>query len=665
MLDENKQTGKAANSYDDYYDVSGTQTPYDAAERPGFKVNADLTKQKTTGKVNFLFKHALAKIGGSYVNKGGGDATGYDDDGTTPTNGLMVVLDLDNNGAETGGSLEAYKGTPLESGSIAADNKYNTKVTINSITLNSEKQLTEEGKTAIQTNNTFEYATNTETLVSAGLFNLATGVWSDKTNTTNVSRTQTIVPSDGKSESETTDGTKDAILSKPIAEPATHPGYTKAGFESLPIGVTTVPKNVYKSDVQPFVFIPGSYPVITISIDYTVRTYDANLKDAYSEVRQKITKRLYILDAIKLNKQYSILMRLGLTSVKFDAYVSGWTTDDDENVTGSTDGVDGSTKINTSDETVEHVYLPINVATLTAVKAINPTTGDEENLDNLEWNTETEKTIAFEFAYADGTKRKTNELKDGKPLMPTLEVNVVKRTNTNDEDFTFKKLPNDAGWDGTFQLKWNKNTSTYKKGININFTYGNQTISDQSTQQVGPLKITTAAVEFGATGVTDAAFISKIESAEGTSDCEDITTGFSWSADKSWVTGINTTAGSDYGKITLPDNNTTTAKEAAKVTIKVNDAEGTISSVTQKAYTIKTIAATSTSGTVTVSNIKNDSDGNIASSAYEVTIEGNPTCSITKNGDGTATITGLTVASSYNITVTAYGATSTANVTVE
>lgn len=50
-----------------------------------------------------------------------------------------------------------------------------------------------------------------------------------------------------------------------------------------------------------------------------MRTYDEHLADSYTEVRQRITKRLYILDEIEINKRYSILAHIGLTSVKFDA----------------------------------------------------------------------------------------------------------------------------------------------------------------------------------------------------------------------------------------------------------------------------------------------------------------------------------------------------------
>ena len=318
--------------------------------RPNYPMNTELTKQKTDGTVSFLFKHALAKIGGSYV--GGGD--GSDEDADTPTNGLMVILDIDKDGNELGGTLYPYAEGPTTA------TPYNTKVTINEIVLNSGRQLTADGLTAIQNNTTFDYATQTEKLGNNGIFNLVTGVWSNVDNTyaTSADRTQTVVPATGVA---ATDDARDALLNQAVAEPTafTTTAYTRERFEELPVGVTTVAKNVYGSDAQPFVFIPGTKPVIEITIDYTVRSYDAKLADNYTEVRQRITKRLYILDEIQLNKQYNILMHLGLTSMKFEATVSDW---EAENVTGTiaTDPVTGS-PITTFEEGVEHVYLPVNV----------------------------------------------------------------------------------------------------------------------------------------------------------------------------------------------------------------------------------------------------------------------------------------------------------------
>lgn len=569
VINEATQNGVAANTYADK-DNGGN----DFATRPTFNVNADLTKQKTTGTVKFLFKHALAKIGGSYRQIS--DYTdGSDDDASSPTNGLMVVLDIDKDGKETGGSMQDYVAkNDLEDGSKAADNKYNTKVTINEITINSEKQLTAAGRTAIETNNTIEETTTYfEPLVSAGILNLATGVWSNLSKETPVSRTQTIQSSGTQvgGVDDALDQKKDAVLATEIAEPATHPDYTKTGFEKLPIGVTTVPKNVYESEAQPFVFIPGSMPVITISIDYTVRTYDAKLAKYYSEVRQKITKRLYILDEIQMNKQYSVLMRLGLTSVKLEATVDNWDYDNEENVSGKTDGTSATSDVLTVDQTVEHVYLPINVAQLTGVTAATSAN------QTFAWNVTSIQNIgAVTLTYSDGTIRTTNEKVGGTStnkdelLMPTITA-----TSSNSK-CTITKHEESGKWDGTWDIQWTgKNLGTTTRSSTITFTYGHQTISLNSTQGVGPLQVTAPNGNFAATGVTNdyTNFVVTAANGEG-----EIVSSYTYSCDDTWVTDATTpTTG-----ITLQDN-TGAERTSGTITVRKDEAVGTISSITQAA----------------------------------------------------------------------------------
>jgi hypothetical protein len=351
-------------------DMGGTAEAKKYAESiiGSYRTNADLTKQTTVGTVNFAFKHALAKIGGSYTGTGVGD----DEDGSTPTNGLLAILDLDDlEGGESGGSLEKYLGiSSLEDGSKAEWNKYNTKVTINELVIEGGKQLTADGLTALQNNDlNFDYTSDTyvENLINSGDFNLATGQWSNFTNATATTYTQTILPTGAEFNSSTDDADKDGVISEELAEPTTDLTYDKAGFESLPIGVTTVAKNVYEKEANPLVFFPGSKPILTFTITYTVRTYDPQLKNSFTEVKQKIKKNLYITDPVELNKQYNILMHLGLTSVKFTATVSDWEVVD---ATGTTTApTDGSSPVQIFDEDIEHVYLPINVGAPSSVSA--------------------------------------------------------------------------------------------------------------------------------------------------------------------------------------------------------------------------------------------------------------------------------------------------------
>ena len=266
-------------------------TNYQQSILPSYTMNADLTKQKTDGKVDFAFKHALAKVGGS---------------GT----GMQIVLDLDDQkGALTGGTK--------------ADG---TKVTVKSIT------IAAKAKSAVSGTDVY-YQTN-----MTGNFNLATGRWgiTSSTGTAASAATTTYVINQSGT------GTNVAgTLTTSIAEPASAPAKTEDGFDGLPVGVlASSATNVFSAEAAPLVFIPGSYPELTVTVDYIVRTLDTNLANKYSEVEQAITRTITFGSAVELNKRYSLVIHLGLTSVKFDASVSDW----DE------DGGSATT-----------IYLPINV----------------------------------------------------------------------------------------------------------------------------------------------------------------------------------------------------------------------------------------------------------------------------------------------------------------
>ena len=275
----------------------------------GYTLNADLTKQKTDGQVNFAFKHALAKVGGSNVT-------------TSPAsvNGLMIKLDLDDDkGAETGGTKEDA-----------------TKVTVKSINIVARAKSAASGDE--------KYYQTKQT----GTFNLATGRWSitsSQGTDASAATTTYLINQDGTSD--------DAAgqLAAAILEPTVAPAKTSAGFDGLPAGVTTTAQNVYATEAAPLVYIPGTYPELTVTVDYIVRSKDSNLADAYSEVEQIITKKLTFGEAVKLNKQYNLLIHLGLTGIKFTATVSDWDTDIDE------DGI-----IGVDDEgDRKDINIPINV----------------------------------------------------------------------------------------------------------------------------------------------------------------------------------------------------------------------------------------------------------------------------------------------------------------
>ena len=274
------------------YNASGTN--YQKSILPSYTMNADLTKQKTNGTVSFAFKHALAKFGGK--------------------EGLQIKLDLDNEkGAETGGSK--------------ADA---TKVTVKSVTIVARHKSDAAGDDKY-------YQTPL-----TGDFNLANGHWAigSSQGTSAAGATTTyIINQDG------TGPNVAGTLNDAIKEPASW----NPTWASNPAGVlASAATNVYADagEAAPLIFIPGTFPELTVTVDYLVRTEDSKLDGGYSQVEQIITKKITFNSAVELNKYYKLLIHLGLTSVKFTATVSGW----DANSVSDPDA---------------EVYVPINVAPVT------------------------------------------------------------------------------------------------------------------------------------------------------------------------------------------------------------------------------------------------------------------------------------------------------------
>ena len=238
-------------------------------------VNVDLTKMKTNGKIQFNFKHALAKFGGN--------------------GGIKIRANYDE-----------------------SDGK--TKITVRSITI-----------TTAGANDGF---------TTGGTLNLATGVWSNTTTSSDVTYTSTISGNN-------------------LADAIKEPDKVEKWADLTNTGVTATAQDVFSTDATDngFFLIPdAALPSFKVTVDYVVRTEDSKLKKGYSETENKITKTVSFGEATAaLNKRYSLTIILGMTSVKFDATVSNW-----ENTTGS----GSSATTNNTD-----VNLPINVTDPT------PTTG--------------------------------------------------------------------------------------------------------------------------------------------------------------------------------------------------------------------------------------------------------------------------------------------------
>lgn len=239
------------------------------------KVNANLSKMKVDGKVQFNFKHALAKFGGT--------GAGTDN----KTSGLMVVADIDNGSATTGGPLDA-----------------STKITVKSIKIESVKS---DGT-----------GTTDASIPTSGTLNLATGVWT--TSDTNMGKIDYEINSKAVTTTATA-GATTQTMNDDIAEPASVSSWNDL---SSVTGVTTTPQSVY-TETTPLLIIPdGNDHTFRITIDYIVRTQDTALSKGYTEVEQSFYKDL-TLKNVSLNAKYNLLIHLGLTSVKFDAIVSDWT----------------------------------------------------------------------------------------------------------------------------------------------------------------------------------------------------------------------------------------------------------------------------------------------------------------------------------------------------
>jgi len=264
-----KVTYKLAANAGDYVDLMwGVK----ADENP-LVYNIDLTKQKTTEKVNFIFKHALAKMGG--VGK------------------LQAKLDVDDN---AGGALKDGF----------------TNVTIKSITIQNVENA----------------------WANQGVFDLAAGTWSASLATV----------AEGGSLNVSLDNTNiDEALYSDDGGSVT---FTLGTGTWSKEGLSNTAKAVYKSAATdvPFYVIPGvTDQKIKVTIRYTVKTYDAKVDGSYVTHTSQITN-IVDLSSLASNKYYSLLMHIGLTSVKFSAEVDGW---------------DGAG----DDSAKEEIWLPSNVVT--------------------------------------------------------------------------------------------------------------------------------------------------------------------------------------------------------------------------------------------------------------------------------------------------------------
>jgi len=283
-------------------------------------VNLDLVKQKTEGKVGFSFKHALSNVGGGNSNLT--DATAEHPDGVSADinikqGGLQIMLDVDEIVANTTAGAQQEAGT----------NKFdvNSRVYVKSIKISGYSYRANDPTSGAAP--TANDGTATKIWVAdGGDLNLATGIWDPSWTVVNLPGT---VPNTIDTE----------IISDPAPTALTdkqsklHANIDYKNAKAVDdnqfatnIGVLTKPQNVYDAATapKPLVFIPNTFAHLKVTVEYVVLTKDAKLADGGTTITQTITKELE-LGVIEQNKQYNLIIHLGMTSIKFEATVQDWT----------------------------------------------------------------------------------------------------------------------------------------------------------------------------------------------------------------------------------------------------------------------------------------------------------------------------------------------------
>ena len=301
--------------------------------------NTDLTKQIVNNeKVKFLFKHALARVGGSTSSE---KAVG------NQICGLKVVVDVDANSTTAGAGLD-NQATYLNS---SFDNQ-TTLVTIKSV------KIRDIGTYARETDAT---STTKSDFQNWGWFDIMTGAWTNTGTTTDANIAYNVSSDNTATDATVSAGTNfklNADIMEPTSVTVSNISSSKWAINGT-TGVTTTAKNVYADgqEVPGLLLIPGTTGSNTlyVTVDYIVRTVDGNLSTGYTEVEQTITNLVTLNNTIlNPNKQYTLVMHLGLTSVKFEAVVADWSL---------TDGTytDGGQENNGSGDHTTSVWLPSNV----------------------------------------------------------------------------------------------------------------------------------------------------------------------------------------------------------------------------------------------------------------------------------------------------------------
>ena len=270
-----------------------------------YTINDNLTR--TTDNVKFIFQHLLSKLGGS--QEGNPGTPNPYDDASYVANGLVVKA------SPVSDPTEEYGNIAL--GDFGGDK--GTKITISKIVIGSAPET--EGTPAVAVTdidgNPISYATSDQT----GKLDLYTGEFKLDGAAQNIHFSQTItnMVDDPATPEDESDATANSEIADFLKEPASF-----TAFNELPKGVVKKAINVYKDESNPIILVPGTKPVVDITVTYYVRTYDEKLPAGYSEVPQTVFGRIKFAE-IKKNTKYNIVMILGLNNVAFEAEVEDWT----------------------------------------------------------------------------------------------------------------------------------------------------------------------------------------------------------------------------------------------------------------------------------------------------------------------------------------------------
>lgn len=271
-----------------------------------YTVNTNQTRQST--KIPFIFRHLLAKLGGSY--EGPVPTPNPYEDPSYVANGLTIVANptLDPTkeyGVVTSGDFGGATGT---------------KITVSSINVKSAPET--EGTPAVAVTDIDGAPISYATAAQTGTLDLYTGVFTLTGTPTSIQFEQNITADAAAVAADATHSLSE--LADFLKEPTT----TVTDFSTLPLGVTKKEVNVYKDEANPIILVPGTKPVVDVTITYVVRTYDPKIPGkGFTEVPQTVFGRVKF-PVIEANKKYNLRIILGLMDVKFEASVEDWARDD-------------------------------------------------------------------------------------------------------------------------------------------------------------------------------------------------------------------------------------------------------------------------------------------------------------------------------------------------